>query len=178
MIGMINRFNLKIKNRLTADRHVMYFWPLIPKGSFDCWCHLLFLLLDYTLILYLVSLTADSGPKFAPSFPLIIHFSLVEIRSVSISMIVCQWSPQSGTLILLIMHIFNTNWCSFTNYMFMFQIIKNDELQEPSSETFVTVYLGKLRGSNVAIKRNGRCFSRKSSQQDQMHVNALLSGLH
>ncbi|VAH12532.1 unnamed protein product [Triticum turgidum subsp. durum] len=62
--------------------------------------------------------------------------------------------------------------------LIMFQIIKNDELQEPSSETFVTVYLGKLRGSNVAIKRNGICFPGKPSQRDKMHVNALLRGVN
>ena len=53
-----------------------------------------------------------------------------------------------------------------------FQIIKNDdleELQELGSGTFGTVYHGKWRGSDVAIKRiNDRCFAGKPSEQEKM----------
>ncbi|KAM0840912.1 hypothetical protein ACQ4PT_059322 [Festuca glaucescens] len=52
------------------------------------------------------------------------------------------------------------------------QIIKNDdleELQELGSGTFGTVYHGKWRGSDVAIKRiNDRCFAGKPSEQEKM----------
>ncbi|CAM0909189.1 unnamed protein product [Alopecurus aequalis] len=52
------------------------------------------------------------------------------------------------------------------------QIIKNDDLEELSelgSGTFGTVYHGKWRGSDVAIKRiNDRCFAGKPSEQDKM----------
>uniref|UniRef100_A0ACD6AS21 Uncharacterized protein n=1 Tax=Avena sativa TaxID=4498 RepID=A0ACD6AS21_AVESA len=52
------------------------------------------------------------------------------------------------------------------------QIIKNDdleELQELGSGTFGTVYHGKWRGSDVAIKRiNERCFAGKPSERDKM----------
>ncbi|VAI93068.1 unnamed protein product [Triticum turgidum subsp. durum] len=53
-----------------------------------------------------------------------------------------------------------------------FRIIKNDdleELQELGSGTFGTVYHGKWRGSDVAIKRiNDRCFAGKPSEQEKM----------
>ncbi|KAF6147620.1 hypothetical protein GIB67_031611 [Kingdonia uniflora] len=52
------------------------------------------------------------------------------------------------------------------------QIIKNsdlEELRELGSGTFGTVYHGKWRGSDVAIKRiNERCFAGKPLEQDQM----------
>ncbi|KAI4380493.1 hypothetical protein MLD38_006677 [Melastoma candidum] len=52
------------------------------------------------------------------------------------------------------------------------QIIKNsdlEELRELGSGTYGTVYHGKWRGSDVAIKRiNDRCFSGKPSEQDRM----------
>ncbi|XP_010265709.1 PREDICTED: uncharacterized protein LOC104603386 [Nelumbo nucifera] len=52
------------------------------------------------------------------------------------------------------------------------QIIKNsdlEELRELGSGTFGTVYHGKWRGSDVAIKRiNDRCFSGKLSEQERM----------
>ncbi|XP_062229403.1 uncharacterized protein LOC133927114 [Phragmites australis] len=52
------------------------------------------------------------------------------------------------------------------------QIIKNndlEELQELGSGTFGTVYHGKWRGTDVAIKRiNDRCFAGKPSEQDKM----------
>ncbi|KAL2454748.1 Protein kinase superfamily protein with octicosapeptide/Phox/Bem1p domain [Abeliophyllum distichum] len=52
------------------------------------------------------------------------------------------------------------------------QIIKNsdlEELQELGSGTFGTVYHGKWRGTDVAIKRiNDRCFAGKPSEQDRM----------
>ena len=52
------------------------------------------------------------------------------------------------------------------------QIIKNsdlEELRELGSGTFGTVYHGKWRGSDVAIKRiNDRCFSGKPSEQERM----------
>ncbi|CAK9135273.1 unnamed protein product [Ilex paraguariensis] len=52
------------------------------------------------------------------------------------------------------------------------QIIKNsdlEELQELGSGTFGTVYHGKWRGSDVAIKRiNNRCFVGKPSEEERM----------
>ncbi|XP_039024140.1 uncharacterized protein LOC120156940 [Hibiscus syriacus] len=52
------------------------------------------------------------------------------------------------------------------------QIIKNidlEELQELGSGTFGTVYHGKWRGTDVAIKRiNDRCFAGKPSEQELM----------
>ncbi|KAJ6435724.1 hypothetical protein OIU84_000857 [Salix udensis] len=52
------------------------------------------------------------------------------------------------------------------------QIIKNsdlEELQELGSGTFGTVYHGKWRGTDVAIKRiSDRCFAGKPSEQDRM----------
>ncbi|XP_074373215.1 RAF-like serine/threonine-protein kinase 20 isoform X1 [Apium graveolens] len=52
------------------------------------------------------------------------------------------------------------------------QIIKNsdlEELRELGSGTFGTVYHGKWRGSDVAIKRiNDRCFAGKPSEQERM----------
>lgn len=55
------------------------------------------------------------------------------------------------------------------------QIIKNsdlEELQELGSGTFGTVYHGKWRGSDVAIKRiNDRCFAGKASEQEKMRAD-------
>ncbi|KAK6942227.1 Serine-threonine/tyrosine-protein kinase, catalytic domain [Dillenia turbinata] len=52
------------------------------------------------------------------------------------------------------------------------QIIKNsdlEELRELGSGTFGTVYHGKWRGTDVAIKRiNDRCFAGKASEQERM----------
>ncbi|KAL5547689.1 hypothetical protein UlMin_002920 [Ulmus minor] len=52
------------------------------------------------------------------------------------------------------------------------QIIKNtdlEELKELCSGTFGTVYHGKWRGTDVAIKRiNDRCFAGKASEQERM----------
>ncbi|XWS73027.1 hypothetical protein CRYUN_Cryun02cG0090700 [Craigia yunnanensis] len=52
------------------------------------------------------------------------------------------------------------------------QIIKNsdlEELQELGSGTFGTVYHGKWRGTDIAIKRiNDRCFAGKPSEQERM----------
>ncbi|XP_022921919.1 uncharacterized protein LOC111430035 [Cucurbita moschata] len=52
------------------------------------------------------------------------------------------------------------------------QVIKNsdlEELRELGSGTFGTVYHGKWRGTDVAIKRiNDRCFAGKPSEQDRM----------
>lgn len=52
------------------------------------------------------------------------------------------------------------------------QIIKNtdlEELRELGSGTFGTVYHGKWRGTDVAIKRiNDRCFAGKPSEQEKM----------
>ncbi|XP_062233459.1 uncharacterized protein LOC133930751 isoform X2 [Phragmites australis] len=55
------------------------------------------------------------------------------------------------------------------------QIIKNsdlEELRELGSGTFGTVYHGKWRGSDVAIKRiNDRCFVGKASEQERMRTD-------
>ncbi|KAJ1258288.1 hypothetical protein BS78_10G063900 [Paspalum vaginatum] len=55
------------------------------------------------------------------------------------------------------------------------QIIKNsdlEELRELGSGTFGTVYHGKWRGSDVAIKRiNDRCFAGKASEQERMRTD-------
>ncbi|CAL0304911.1 unnamed protein product [Lupinus luteus] len=52
------------------------------------------------------------------------------------------------------------------------QVIKNSDLEELiklGSGTFGTVYHGKWRGTDIAIKRiNDRCFSGKPSEQDRM----------
>ncbi|CAN6179076.1 unnamed protein product [Urochloa humidicola] len=67
------------------------------------------------------------------------------------------------------------------------QIIKNsdlEELRELGSGTFGTVYHGKWRGSDVAIKRiNDRCFAGKASEQERMRTDfwneaAKLASLH
>uniref|UniRef100_A0A0D9WMJ9 Protein kinase domain-containing protein n=1 Tax=Leersia perrieri TaxID=77586 RepID=A0A0D9WMJ9_9ORYZ len=67
------------------------------------------------------------------------------------------------------------------------QIIKNsdlEELRELGSGTFGTVYHGKWRGSDVAIKRiNDRCFAGKASEQERMRADfwneaAKLASLH
>jgi hypothetical protein len=67
----------------------------------------------------------------------------------------------------------------------MFQIIKNndlEELQELGSGTFGTVYHGKWRGTDVAIKRiNDRCFAGKPSEQEKMvcfHMSIFCFWLH
>lgn len=56
--------------------------------------------------------------------------------------------------------------------MFIWQIIENndlEELRELGSGTFGTVYHGKWRGTDVAIKRiNDRCFTGKPSEQERM----------
>ncbi|KAJ4758107.1 PB1 domain-containing protein tyrosine kinase [Rhynchospora pubera] len=55
------------------------------------------------------------------------------------------------------------------------QIIRNsdlEELTELGSGTFGTVYHGKWRGSDVAIKRiNDRCFAGKPSEQEKMRAD-------
>lgn len=60
----------------------------------------------------------------------------------------------------------------------LLQIIKDcdlEELQELGSGTFGTVYHGKWRGSDVAIKRiNDRCFAGKPSEQERMVCILLL----
>lgn len=52
------------------------------------------------------------------------------------------------------------------------QIIKNadlEELQELGSGTYGTVYYGKWRGTDVAIKRIKKsCFSGRSSEQERL----------
>jgi len=67
------------------------------------------------------------------------------------------------------------------------QIIKNadlEELKELGSGTFGTVYHGKWRGSDVAIKRiKNSCFAGRPSQQDRLRADfwseaCLLSKLH
>ncbi|XP_078157951.1 RAF-like serine/threonine-protein kinase 20 isoform X2 [Carex rostrata] len=67
------------------------------------------------------------------------------------------------------------------------QIIKNsdlEELRELGSGTFGTVYHGKWRGTDVAIKRiNDRCFAGKASEQERLRSDfwneaGKLSSLH
>jgi hypothetical protein len=59
------------------------------------------------------------------------------------------------------------------------QIIKNadlEELRELGSGTFGTVYHGKWRGSDIAIKRIKKsCFSGRSSEQDKLVHNYYFS---
>lgn len=66
----------------------------------------------------------------------------------------------------LIFHV-----CNFISLV-IFQIIKNsdlEELRELGSGTFGTVYHGKWRGSDVAIKRiNERCFVGKPADEDRL----------
>lgn len=61
---------------------------------------------------------------------------------------------------------------NFAKLIVHLQIIRNsdlEELTELGSGTFGTVYHGKWRGSDVAIKRiNDRCFAGKPSEQDKM----------
>lgn len=72
--------------------------------------------------------------------------------------------------------------CHLTYIFFFFsfffcQIIKNsdlEELRELGSGTFGTVYHGKWRGTDVAIKRiNDRCFAGKPSEQERMVSDSL-----
>ncbi|CAN6450649.1 unnamed protein product [Victoria cruziana] len=74
-----------------------------------------------------------------------------------------------------------------TSFDSMPEIIKNcdlEELRELGSGTFGTVYHGKWKGSDVAIKRiNDRCFSGKPSEQQRMRADfwneaCKLSDLH
>ncbi|BBH01442.1 Protein kinase superfamily protein with octicosapeptide/Phox/Bem1p domain [Prunus dulcis] len=67
------------------------------------------------------------------------------------------------------------------------QLIKNDDLEqlkELGSGTFGTVYHGKWRGSDVAIKRlNKSCFTGRSSEQERLSIEFwreadILSKLH
>jgi predicted Ser/Thr protein kinase len=55
---------------------------------------------------------------------------------------------------------------------FFYQIIKNEdleELRELGSGTFGTVYHGKWRGTDVAIKRIKKsCFTGRSSEQERL----------
>ncbi|MED6198150.1 hypothetical protein PIB30_063284 [Stylosanthes scabra] len=72
--------------------------------------------------------------------------------------------------------------------LFGLQIIENidlEELQELGSGTFGTVYLGKWRGTDVAIKRikKSSCFSGRLSEQERMTKDfwreaQILSTLH
>lgn len=62
--------------------------------------------------------------------------------------------------------------CVIDRFLLFWQIIKNsdlEELRELGSGTFGTVYHGKWRGTDVAIKRiNDRCFAGKPSEQERM----------
>ncbi|KAG9456218.1 hypothetical protein H6P81_000726 [Aristolochia fimbriata] len=63
----------------------------------------------------------------------------------------------------------------FTEDIGRLQIIKNsdlEELRELGSGTFGTVYHGKWRGTDVAIKRiNDRCFAGKPSEQERLRAD-------
>lgn len=64
--------------------------------------------------------------------------------------------------------------------LFLFQAIKNDDLEELKElgfGTFGTVYHGKWRGTDVAIKRIKRsCFIGRSSEQERL-VSFLSQGV-
>ncbi|EOA23419.1 hypothetical protein CARUB_v10016601mg [Capsella rubella] len=77
--------------------------------------------------------------------------------------------------------------CSGSDSLDQLQIIKDsdlEELRELGSGTFGTVYHGKWRGTDVAIKRiNDRCFAGKPSEQERMiddfwNEAQNLAGLH
>ena len=59
------------------------------------------------------------------------------------------------------------------------QIIKNgdlEELRELGSGTFGTVYYGKWRGTDVAIKRIKKsCFAGRSSEQEKLVSSASIN---
>ncbi|XP_068652736.1 RAF-like serine/threonine-protein kinase PRAF [Aristolochia californica] len=63
----------------------------------------------------------------------------------------------------------------FTGDIGRLQIIKNndlEELRELGSGTFGTIYHGKWRGTDVAIKRiNDRCFAGKPSEQERLRAD-------
>lgn len=65
--------------------------------------------------------------------------------------------------------------------MILIQIIKNvdlEELRELGSGTYGTVYHGKWRGSDVAIKRIKKsCFAGRSSEQERLVGSQILSFL-
>ncbi|XP_068648563.1 uncharacterized protein [Aristolochia californica] len=67
------------------------------------------------------------------------------------------------------------NHSPFTEDIGRLQIIKNidlEELRELGSGTFGTVYHGKWRGTDVAIKRiNDRCFAGKPSEQERLRAD-------
>lgn len=78
--------------------------------------------------------------------------------------------------VLLLSGDLKQKFCSFNlrivpNFVLV-QIIKNsdlEELRELGSGTYGTVYHGKWRGTDVAIKRiNDRCFTGKPSEQERM----------
>jgi len=60
---------------------------------------------------------------------------------------------------------------SITNFVY-FQIIRNadlEELTELGSGTYGTVYHGKWRGTDIAIKRIKKsCFAGRSSEQERL----------
>ena len=60
------------------------------------------------------------------------------------------------------------------------QVIKNcdlEELIELGSGTFGTVYHGKWRGTDVAIKRiNDRCFAGKPSEEERLVCVRIING--
>ncbi|KAK1323463.1 Serine/threonine-protein kinase CTR1 [Acorus calamus] len=68
-----------------------------------------------------------------------------------------------------------THGLQITEDISRLQIIKNsdlEELRELGSGTFGTVYHGKWRGSDVAIKRiNDRCFAGKKSEQERLRAD-------
>lgn len=65
--------------------------------------------------------------------------------------------------------------------MILIQIIKNvdlEELRELGAGTYGTVYHGKWRGSDVAIKRIKKsCFAGRSSEQERLVGSKILSFL-
>ncbi|KAL3629636.1 hypothetical protein CASFOL_026858 [Castilleja foliolosa] len=104
----------------------------------------------------------------------VLHSSVLSNPDVSVSPSITQ---QNGEVENKVEEI-KTKLSEKTNLGFpasgmgQLQIIRNsdlEELRELGSGTFGTVYHGKWRGTDVAIKRiNERCFTGKASEQDRM----------
>jgi hypothetical protein len=88
-------------------------------------------------------------------------------------------SEQDGYLLQNFIFILNTQVIAACGYFdFCDQIIRNadlEELRELGSGTFGTVYHGKWRGTDVAIKRIKKsCFAGRSSEQEKLVSNIYI----